>query len=184
MIYTTTDGTFIGFGLHALREHIYPNTIPQNPSASDYAHFGVVEVAEPSRPGDTFANTYELDITDGVASWVATRRPDADIASRMVEWRANTIKEVKAEANRRILDRMPDFKQRNYIAFNLEMERKERKGEVLTPTELATIAFTEGEWEFAKAIRSASNVIEAEIALLTDAEAGVFDVENHPLWVV
>lgn len=97
---------------------------------------------------------------------------------------ATKIAEVKAEANRRILDRMPDFKQRNYIAFNLEMERKERKGEVLTPTELATIAFTEGEWEFAKAIRSASNVIEAEIALLTDAEAGVFDVENHIKWNV
>ncbi len=97
---------------------------------------------------------------------------------------ATKIAEVKAEANRRILDRMPDFKQRNYIAFNLEMEKKERKGGTLTTEELAMVTFTEGEWEFAKAIRSASNVIEAEIALLTDVEAGVFDVENHPLWVV
>jgi hypothetical protein len=29
-----------------------------------------------------------------------------------------------------------------------------------------------------------SDDVEAEIALLTDVEAGVFDVENHPLWVV
>jgi hypothetical protein len=184
MIYTTTDGAFIGFGLHALREHIYPNTIPQNPSASDYAHFGVVEVAEPSRPGDTFANTYELDITDGVASWTETPRAADDVATRMIEWRSQTVAAVKQEASKRILDRMPDFKQRNYLAFNIEMEKKERKGEVLTAEELALVAFTEGEWEFAKAIRSASNVIEAEIALLTDVEAGVFDVENHPLWAV
>ena len=94
------------------------------------------------------------------------------------------IAEVKAEANRRILDRMPDFKQRNYIAFNLEMEKKERKGGTLTTEELAMVTFTEGEWEFAKAIRSASNVIEAEIALLTDVEAGVFDLENHIKWNV
>ena len=184
MIYTTTDGTFIGFGLHALRQYIYPNTIPQNPSPSDYAHFGVVEVAEPPRPSDTPSDTYDLDIMAGVASWVATRRPDADIATRMIEWRSQTVEAVKQEASKRILDRMPDFKQRNYIAFNLEMEKKERRGGTLTTEELALVTFTEGEWDFAKAIRSASNVIEAEIALLTDAEAGVFDVENHIKWNV
>ena len=38
--------------------------------------------------------------------------------------------------------------------------------------------------DYADALVAASNVIEAEIALLTDVEAGVFDVENHPDWVV
>ena len=90
---------------------------------------------------------------------------------------------VKQEASRRILERMPEWKQRNYIAFNLEMERKERKGGTLTTEEIAMVTFTEGEWEFAKAIRAASNVIEAKIALLTDVEAGEFnDHLNDSNW--
>lgn len=175
MIYTTTDGTFIGFGLHALREHIYPNTIPQNPSASDLAHFGVVEVAEPPRPSDTPSDTYDLDITAGVASWVATRRPDADIASRMIEWKANTIKEVKAEANRRILDRMPDYKQRNYTARAVE---KVAAGEV-GDDEWNTMQTA---WGQINAVRTASDAIEAEIRTLSDEDAGNYDVTSNPLW--
>jgi hypothetical protein len=125
-----------------------------------------------------------LRINDGVIEWKDGVTPfDINDAMALLR-RDDYVRIVKAEANRRITERMPEWKQRNYIAFNLEMERKERKGEVLTPEELALVTFTEGEWEFAKAIRSASNVIEAEIALLTDAEAGVFDVENHIKWNV
>ena len=123
-----------------------------------------------------------LRIVDSDIQWVGA---PVDLSAFIaLQVRSMLLLQTKAEANKRILDRMPDFKQRNYIAFNLEMEKKERKGGTLTTDELAMVTFTEGEWEFAKAIRSASNVIEAEIALLTDVEAGVFDVENHIKWNV
>ena len=79
-----------------------------------------------------------LRIVDSDIQWVGA---PVDLSAFIaLQVRSMLLLQTKAEANKRILDRMPDFKQRNYIAF--------------------------------------------EIALLTDVEAGVFDVENHIKWNV
>jgi len=95
---------------------------------------------------------------------------------------AAKVAEAKQEAGRRITVRMPEWKQRNYLAYSLEMTRKEQAGDALTVQESATLAFIQGEWAFAKSVRAASDAIESEVSSLTDAEAGVYDVLNNPLW--
>ncbi len=95
---------------------------------------------------------------------------------------ARKVGETKAEAGRRINARMPEWKQRNYLAYSLEVTRKVQAGETPTAEENATIAFIEGEWAFAKAVRAASDVIEAQVQAMTDAEAGAFDVAASPEW--
>jgi len=97
---------------------------------------------------------------------------------------ANKIQEVKAEAGRRIIQRMPEWKQRNYTALSIELTRKEVNKHILTPEEEATVLFLEGEWEWAKSIRDASDLIEVAIAAMTDAEAGELDVTTRPEWNV
>lgn len=97
-------------------------------------------------------------------------------------WVERKKKETKAEAGRRILARLPDFKQRNYLAFSLEMTRIEAAGSSLTQKQAAMLAFVQGEWDWAQSVRSASDAIEARIDAMTDAEAGVFDVSAAEEW--
>lgn len=90
--------------------------------------------------------------------------------------------DVKHEANRRILAIMPDWKQRNSIARAAELSRKESKG-TATPEEITELDQLETTWAGIKAIRSASDSIEAEVAALTTIEAvEQYDIANSPLW--
>lgn len=85
------------------------------------------------------------------------------------------VQDVKAEANRRILAILPEWKQRNYTARAVE---KVAAGEVGDDewNDMQTA------WQQIKAIRVASDAIEAEVAALTDEQAGEYDVVNNPLW--
>ncbi len=85
------------------------------------------------------------------------------------------IAETKAEANRRILAILPEWKQRNYTARAVE---KVAAGEVGDDEWNAMSAA----WSAIKAVRVASDAIEAEIAALTDEQAGRYDVANNPGW--
>ena len=85
------------------------------------------------------------------------------------------IAETKAEANRRILAILPEWKQRNYTARAVE---KVAAGEVGDDEWNAMNAA----WTAIKAIRLASDAIEAEINALTDEQAGQYDVSANPLW--
>lgn len=82
---------------------------------------------------------------------------------------------VKAEANRRILAILPEWKQRNYTARAVE---KVAAGEVGDDEWNAMQAA----WQQIKAVRVASDAIEAEINALTDEQAGQYDVSASPLW--
>lgn len=85
------------------------------------------------------------------------------------------VQEVKAEANRRIIAILPEWKQRNYTARAVE---KVAAGEV-GDDEWNAIQTA---WLNIKAVRVASDAIEAEIAALTDEQAGQYDVAASPLW--
>lgn len=85
------------------------------------------------------------------------------------------VQETKAEANRRILAILPEWKQRNYTARAVE---KVAAGEVGDDEWNAM----QTAWLNIKAVRVASDAIEAEIAALTDEQAGQYDVAASPLW--
>lgn len=65
---------------------------------------------------------------------------------------------VKAEARRRILDRYPDWKQTNMLARSVELVKK---GNTLTPEELTETQQLEAVWAWIKAVRTASDQLEA-----------------------
>lgn len=84
-----------------------------------------------------------------------------EIADMEADWAANAPKadDVKAEARRRILARLPDWKQANMTARGVELLRK---GEVnWTPQEQAEADAITAAWDWVKAIRLASDDIEA-----------------------
>ena len=72
-----------------------------------------------------------------------------------------TVEQVKTEAGRRILALMPEWKQRNYTARMTELLKIYAVSGTWTAKEQAEVGFLEGEWAKAKAIREASDTIEA-----------------------
>lgn len=85
------------------------------------------------------------------------------------------IAETKAEANSRILAILPEWKQRNYTARAVE---KVAAGEV-GDEEWNTMQTA---WGQVNAVRTASDAIEAEIAVLSDVDAGNYNVASNSLW--
>lgn len=73
---------------------------------------------------------------------------------------AKKISGVKAEARKRIDEVAPVWKQANAL-------RKNPNDPIFSKID---------------AIREKSDLIEAHLATLTDAEAGAYDIENSPLW--
>ena len=87
---------------------------------------------------------------------------------------ANEAKEkltphVKAEAGRRILAIMPEWKQRNVIAD-------------LSSSNADTKAAAEVEWAKVVAIRVKSNEVEASIASMSDEQILAFDAADDSHW--
>ena len=83
------------------------------------------------------------------------------------------IVDIKREAQDRIYVALPAWKQANYTARSIEL--LEKKGTVgLTVEEDGEIAFFKSQFELTKAIRAASNVIEA--ALIVSADPSAFNV--------
>jgi len=68
---------------------------------------------------------------------------------------------VKAEARRRILDRFPDWKQTNMTARGVELQDIWRRNGAWTAQEQAEADALALAWAWIKAVREASNVIEA-----------------------
>ncbi len=184
-IYLTKEGEVIGIGTQSLREY-FNATIPDPPKESDLTFLDVLWVNEPIKPVP-ITNDYELSasVVDGQASveWVGTSRFDDETINELrTEWNNTKLGATKAQAQQRINERMPEWKQRNYLAFSLEVTRKTQAAETVTAEENATITFIEGEWAFVKSIREASDTMEAEILALTDEAAGEYDVIDNVLW--
>lgn len=70
--------------------------------------------------------------------------------------------QIKVEANRRILAIMPEYKQRNAMAFGLEAMMVHGPDLASWPMDLQTMNNTiQAQWTIIKAIRTRSNEIEA-----------------------
>lgn len=87
--------------------------------------------------------------------------------------RAELVAAAKAEAGRRILAILPDYKQRNLLARGLELHAKGPA--TWTAAEQAEWAAGDALWTRIKAIRARSDAIEAEIALTDAAALATFD---------
>lgn len=97
-------------------------------------------------------------------------------AEEKAEMRLAKVGEVKAEAERRILAIMPEYKQRNAMAFGIEMITAHGPDPAGWPEEAqAVYQASLGAWEPIKAIRAKSNEIEA---LIPNTFSGIaeFDV--------
>lgn len=71
------------------------------------------------------------------------------------------IAAIKAKAGQLITSRLPEYKQRNYLARKAELQDILIAGGVLSASEQAEVDFLAAEWAWAKAVRVASNEAEA-----------------------
>ena len=162
----------------------HPNISFPNEPERQYPKFGVLNVIPADAP--TYFREIEKlnDTVQNISgSWTQVWT-SSSIDYDETEVRANIIANVKAEANSRIVARVPEWKQRNYLAYSLEMTRKEAAGTTLTAQESATMTFIEGEWAYAISVRAASDTIEGLLAVMTVREALSVDIANHPEWPV
>lgn len=98
--------------------------------------------------------------------------------STLEELRAGITGDLKREAGRRILTRIPDWKQRNYLAFSLEMTRKG----TVTPEEQGKLNFIEGEWLWVQSVRDKSDELEAVISTADEETLDSFDPRADDHW--
>jgi hypothetical protein len=178
--------TIVASSDHELRQVFRNVSLPANPTTEDLLAIGVM-VAYETQPAhyNHVRQTIVRDVPeeiDGVwtVALLATDYPDAH--ERMMQFRADVVTRIKAEAGRRILMRLPDWKQRNYLARSLELTRKEQAGTKLTWQEAREIMFIEGEWAWAKSTRLASDVAEQEAARMSDDEVIAFSIYEWPGW--
>ena len=96
--------------------------------------------------------------------------------------RESKIAETKAEAQRRIYAIVPQWKQANLTARLGELHDKRLNGVALTSAEQNEVTAGFALWDKAKAIRAASDLIEADIKASTDPAN--FNVTGSPRWPV
>lgn len=78
---------------------------------------------------------------------------------------------IKTEARRRILARLPDWKQANMTARGVELQDIWRRNGAWTPEEQREADALNATWSWIKAVRDASNAIEALDAVPDDFDA-------------
>lgn len=98
-------------------------------------------------------------------------RPEPDWAALQLQAEEeDRILSIKAEAGRRIIEQLPDFRQRNLIAETVERliqvitEQFAAAGVPLSEDQLAHLGEFKPAWDTAKAIRSHSNDLETDPA--------------------
>lgn len=96
--------------------------------------------------------------------------------------RQQAVVAIKAEAARRIELLAPEWRQRNMTARGLELLMLSMQ-RTLTADEAAEIVAIEAVWMMIKAVRAASNGVEAEVMVMSDIAAlESFDAVTHPGW--
>lgn len=104
----------------------------------------------------------------------AATPPATVLARRAFE---EAVAGVKAEASRRIGAKYPSWKQINMIARGVELAETQA---ARTPIEAAEAQALLAAWAEVKAIRAASDAIEAEIAQALDPR--LVNIGQHPAW--
>jgi hypothetical protein len=91
--------------------------------------------------------------------------------------------EAKVEAGKRIITILPEWKQRNLLARTAELIEEKADGGTLSSDEDTELTSMKALWIRIKAMRTASNAIEAEIdGLSTREEILDFDIVTNGLW--
>ena len=90
-----------------------------------------------------------------------------------------TIK-IKAIAGEKINSIFPEWKQRNIIARSTELTEKKADGIALTQPELDELIIIKALWSRVKAIRVASDAIEADLTASVDPLS--FNIETSINW--
>ena len=106
----------------------------------------------------------------------------ADKAIRVSTDSARKILQTKVEAQRRIYVLAPQWKQANLTARMVELHQKRLDLVLLTAAEQAEVTASQALWDKVKAVRAASDLIEADIQAAVDPSN--FDVVNSPRWPV
>ncbi len=115
--------------------------------------------------GDDFPNQAELD-----EAWSVCLREEKKT-------------QTKEEAYKRIVNILPEWRQRNYIAKSVELTEKKADGIALSQDELNVLDTIKATWVLIQQIRIASDNIEIELDglnIIEDIEA--YSVENNVLW--
>lgn len=138
-----------------------PSSIPQHKTWSDGGLF-IRPVEEGERPAarhdlKSVERQVTVEVGRVVISYGEAERP-----------REDQIAAVKIEARRRILDRFPDWKQANMTARGVELQDIWRRTGAWTEGEQAEADALTGAWAWIKAVRAASDAIEALEAVPSD----------------
>lgn len=135
----------------------YPEKPDPNP-AKGYQWLPVEDTAQPDHSGklEYASAEYVVERDRVVQRWTITRHPlSIQLAA------------VKLEARNRILARYPEWKQANMTARGVELVNL-RAGRAWTVEEQAEADALQAAWDWVKAVRSASDVIEAMTPIPAD----------------
>lgn len=156
-----TNGTPEKYSIGQLRRDNPNVSFPKNPSDSLLADWNVYPYTVEAKP--TFDNrTQRLELGDFVntnGSWSQTWNVVNKTAEEISQYDAEMVAAVKAEAQRRIISIIPEWKQRNLTARAAELAIK---GAVnWTAEEQAEYEAGQAVWDSIKAVRTKSDALEA-----------------------
>jgi hypothetical protein len=156
-----TNGTPETYSIGKLRRDNPNVSFPKSPSDSLLADWSVYPYTVADQP--TFDNrTQRIELGDFVntdGSWVQTWNVVNKTAEEISQYDAEMVVAVKAEAQRRIISIIPEWKQRNLTARAAELAIKG----VANWTAEETLEYEEGQaiWNSIKVVRAASDALEA-----------------------
>lgn len=133
-------------------------------SAEGLAELGVSVAQEGVKPDARAYEFSEGQIVDGVVTYTRTPRPIEPLKNDMRSG-------IKIAARALILARYPDWKQANMTARAVELTLKRAGGEQWSDAEATEAAGLQAAWDWIKAVRAHSDVLEQAVAALRDNEA-------------
>lgn len=124
-----------------------------------------------------------VDAAKLVSSFVAAHGAEIErLATPPAPTKASRIAETKAEAQWRIVPLAPTWRQVNMLARAVELNRNRVVNGALTADERAEETSLLDVWAKVKAIRAASDDLEASIAGMADADVAALDVTAWVGW--
>ena len=108
--------------------------------------------------------------------WVQQWTPISDD-----ELRARIVAQIKAAAGEHIRAVLPDWKQSNMHALAQELSEV-RETREMTPAETLQYQALLASWAWAKSVRAASDVAEADVALMDRAALDAWTMPSLPEW--
>lgn len=156
-----TNGIPEKYSIGKLRRDNPNVSFPKNPSDNLLADWNVYPYTVETKP--TFDNrTQRIELGDFVntnGSWVQTWNVVNKTAEEIAQYDAEMVTAVKAEAQRRIISIIPEWKQRNLTARAAELAIKGVSN--WTPEEQAEYEAGQSVWDSIKAVRTKSDALES-----------------------